>query len=82
MSDASELESLKHRVQKSCDALSEHCESVHIFVTVMDHEGHTRSIEYGHGNFYARLGQIDEWLTVQKTFQRLWAQKKDQEDDD
>lgn len=50
-------------VQKAIDELSEHFDSVHIFCT--RYEGPdigTVQVNRGTGNWYARSGQIQEWL--------------------
>jgi hypothetical protein len=60
--------------------LAEHFDSVQVFVTV--HNGGkeaTRALESGSGNFYARLGQVREWVAIQDQYQRNWAIKKDNE---
>ena len=41
--------------------LSEHFEAVQIFAS-RDEGGGTMHVETGSGNFYARYGQIREWL--------------------
>ena len=66
-------------VDNAIDQLREHCDSVHIFVTMPTSDGnpHTAAAEKGAGNFYARLGQIEEWLCIQKQYQRNWAIRKD-----
>jgi hypothetical protein len=67
---------LKELVERTADALSEHAESVHIFVTERA-GGTSRGIDTGRGNFYAQLGQIVEFVTIQKQFQRNWAIRQD-----
>lgn len=79
MSDPSPT--LKEMVERAADALSEHAESVRIFVTdrTMDGKANSRGIEAGRGNFYAQLGQIQEFLFVQEQFAKNWAIRKDNE---
>lgn len=75
-----EKAAMKKRVSDAATALAEHFDSVQVFVTV--HSGgseNTMSYECGVGNFYARLGQINEWLAMQDQFQRNEAIKRDQE---
>jgi hypothetical protein len=50
-------------LRKHVAQLSEHFESVHVFVSVHDgdHKG-TFALDYGSGNFYARYGQVKEWI--------------------
>lgn len=67
-------------VNRTADSLSEHFDSVQIFVT--KHSGgaeRSDSYETGRGNFYARLGQVMEFLSIQDQYQRNWAVRKDNE---
>lgn len=61
-----ENEDLK-RIKEACQTLAEHFDSVHIFAT--RHEsgelGGTVNVQYGEGNWFARLGQVQSWLTRQ-----------------
>lgn len=54
-----EMDLIKQHVSQ----LSEHFETVQIFVTRHDaaHEDGIVNACYGSGNFYARLGQVREW---------------------
>lgn len=73
-----EYELVKRHVQE----LGEHFESVRIFVTVHGDagQGETRSIESGCGNFYAQIGQVQEWLDIQRARSRAFLEKEDDED--
>jgi uncharacterized alpha/beta hydrolase family protein len=65
-------------VQKKASELAEHFDSVQLFVT--GHRGGeetTFSYEYGKGNFYARMGQINEWMTIQTPYAVQHAIRKD-----
>lgn len=48
-------------LQKALDSLTEHFESVTISVTHLS-EGITHSQVVGSGNYFARIGAINEWL--------------------
>lgn len=77
MSPSEEAE-INKLVKDSAAKLIEHFDTVQIFVT--RHRGDletTQSFEYGEGNFYARLGHITEWISMQDQFQRNAAIKKD-----
>lgn len=55
------------RLKKACENLSEHFDTVHIFVTregeEMDDGGKgTMNGSWGSGNWFARKGQITEWV--------------------
>lgn len=67
-------------VDDAVTKLSEHFDSVRIFVT--RHSGaaeNTASYENGSGNFYAQLGQVREWLGIQDQYQRQYAKRKDEQ---
>lgn len=51
-------------VKKHSAQLSEHFESVQIFVTKQRKEG-TESLRWGDGNWFARYGQIVTWIQEQ-----------------
>lgn len=52
-------------VQKHIAQLSEHFDSVQIFVTRHDGEsGSTLGVNLGEGNWYARRGHVEDWLTA------------------
>lgn len=59
--------------------ISEHVDSVGIYVTVgsLDGQSETIACQRVVGNFYAHQGQIEEWLEIQKQYQRNWAIRKD-----
>ncbi len=55
------------RVRKAVSELGEHFDSVQIFCTRHEsgeHEG-TLKFTLGEGNWFARYGQVREWLIVQ-----------------
>lgn len=61
-------------VKEAVGKLLEHFDSVQIFVT--HHNGdsdQTEAFESGGGNFFARMGQIHEWVSIQDQYQREWA---------
>lgn len=57
-----EDEDLK-RLQQHCDQLSEHFDTVQIFVTRYDSKEGTINAQWGSGNWFARKGQVDKWAT-------------------
>lgn len=75
-------EELQALLKKHVAALSEHCDSVHIFVTVPTDDGsqNTKACDEGAGNFYAQFGQISEWLDIQREYQRVWARDHAKDD--
>jgi hypothetical protein len=65
------------RIQDALDSLSEHYDSVHIFAT--RHEAETEkgtvSVQKGFGNWFARFGQVREWLLKQDEYSKLSCQE-------
>jgi hypothetical protein len=72
------------RVQAVVDALSEHYDSVQIFVTRHESgEAHgTVGIEQGCGNMFARIGQCHSWLNRMEEFDRIKSRDDADDDDD
>ncbi len=69
-------------VDETRDRLLEHFDSVRIFVTRYDgNASNTCSYQTGGGNFYAQLGQIAEWLSMQEQYQRNHAIRNEAEDE-
>lgn len=70
------------------DKLMEHFDSVQIFATRQhsavtgDSDKNTMSCESGGGNFYARMGQVREWLIRQDTYVEEHARKSQNGEDD
>lgn len=52
-------------IQSHVDQLREHFDSVTIGVTRYESGGLTTNIVRGSGNFYARVGQMKDWIIVQ-----------------
>lgn len=74
---------LREKVDAVVAQLSEHFDSVRIFVTLHNGgEEATQSYETGGGNFYAQLGQVREWVTIQDQYQKNWAIRKDKDKED
>lgn len=79
----SEKETLEKMVEDAAAALSEHCDSVRIFVTKHAVDGEsdvTIAFDQGRGNLHAQLGQVYEWLDIQRQYQRNWAILNDKEE--
>jgi len=73
-------ESDQLKVRESVSKLLEHFDSVLILVTRHNGSGgpggETHSYEYGGGNYYAQLGQVTEWISMQDQFQRCEATRR------
>lgn len=69
------------RVRKHLEALSVHFDNVQIFASRVDlTEEKTVGVALGAGNWYARHGQVLEWLTKCNESSRI--EERDAEDQD
>lgn len=52
------------KVRKAVEVLSEHFDTVHVFVTRYEggEDYGTVNIQMGYGNWFARKGQVEQWL--------------------
>lgn len=58
-----EQKRLTKLVDDACSDLSEHFDSIRIFVTMpSETSNHTANYSAGRGNIYAQIGQVREWL--------------------
>lgn len=62
-------EQLAKEIDSFVARMSEHCDSVRIFITKQDGTN-TKSYTKGGGNFYAQRGQVLEWIEIQKQCER------------
>ncbi len=62
-------EELQRLVDKTAQDLSEHCDSVRIFVVTHDNDL-SKAYTSGKGNFYSQVGQVTEWLERQHEYVR------------
>jgi hypothetical protein len=71
MADDGAIEERRNRelqlIKDACTRLSEHFSTVQIFVTkdpqeVGDHAGETESHRWGVGNYFARYGQVRDYV--------------------
>jgi len=75
---SNEQDDLVAMLEKHVNALQEHFEHVHIFVGRNEPERDaTRSVNRGGGNWFARFGQIQEWVIYEKERIRVCAQKSE-----
>lgn len=75
-------DAITKRVRDAVTLLAEHVDTVQVFVTFHAEDGaSTACYECGRGNFYARQGQVDEWLTFQREYQRCEARRRDASND-
>jgi hypothetical protein len=61
------------KIQDALNVLCEHFDAVHIFASRHEPETEdgTVSVQKGVGNWYARYGQITEWMVKQDEFARI-----------
>lgn len=77
-----EIDKIRSLVDDACIRLIEHVDSVQIMVTFHAENGETTSsYEKGMGNFFARLGQVSEWLAMQREYERCEARRRDNADE-
>lgn len=50
------------RIKVATASLGEHFDTVQIFVTRYDPESGTTNINWGSGDYFARLGKVRHWL--------------------
>lgn len=81
MNDASKNQDIAI-VQKALDGLGEHFDTVHIFCTRYDpvDDGATVHLQRGTGNWFARYGQIRNWLEMEKGATRANGAKSQEPD--
>lgn len=66
-------------VKRVAAQLGEHYDSVQIFATRSESgQGGTVHAEYGVGNWYARFGQVREWLSTQEEVAKESVRKGDE----
>lgn len=68
-------------IQRHACAIGEHFDTVQIFCTKETDTG-TRSKNYGVGNWYARYGQVRDWVLSCEAQTKLLAQREITEEDD
>lgn len=68
------------RIQAALDILSEHYDAVHIFASRHEPEVEdgTVSVNKGVGNWYARNGQVREWILKQDEYTKINCRKEDE----
>lgn len=66
------------RVRTAVESLSEHFDTVQIMATrsTGEKDGNTINVSIGRGNWFARYGQIRQWITKQDEGAR-WESRKD-----
>jgi hypothetical protein len=49
-------------VKRSCAFLLKHFEHVQVFAQRRTRDGSTETVAWGEGNYYARFGQVRQWV--------------------
>lgn len=71
------------RMKAMASHLMEHgADSVQVFVTKRHPDGTTVGIHHGEGDYYARLGNVQEWVTMADERARHQVWSEEDEDDD
>lgn len=72
------------RIKKAVEDLGEYYESVHIFVTRHDSggAGGTINLNMGCGNWFARYGQVTEWILKCDERSKCFIRREEKEDPD
>lgn len=79
------LEELETRLARCLNELSEYSDSVQILLTYQDEDGMTASVFKGRGNYFARLGMAQEFLSRDKaevSAAQIVKQLNDKEDEE
>jgi hypothetical protein len=63
-------------IERHVSILMEHFDSVQVFATCVN-EGGTKAIHTGKGNYYARRGIVDTWLTKEREGDRIELRSDD-----
>ncbi len=76
MDDNAEQETTK-LIDDCMHRIREHVDTVQIFITLHGDDGkETLTYDVGSGNFYARQGQVEEWVRIQRVYQKQYAKSK------
>lgn len=63
-------------VQAAVSGLGEHFDTVQVFVSRFEHEDRgTMNVAYGAGNWYARYGQVVQWIERRNEDDRIERRK-------
>jgi hypothetical protein len=65
-------------VRKHLSTLSEHFDTVQVFVQRTASEGGTMTLHLGTGNWYARYGQVREWIIKREEEARIESRKDEE----
>lgn len=77
-----EQKEVERLVEQALASISEYCDTVHVFVTRYNGAtGNTVHYSTGTGNWFARSGQIKDWLIKEDERTRKYARKYLDEDD-
>jgi hypothetical protein len=65
-------------LEHACNCLIEHFDCVQIFVSVHDPDAGTANASWGAGNWFARKGQVQDWLTKKNEETRVYTRKENE----
>lgn len=79
MTDDERLDVLKRHTAQ----IMEHFDAIQIFATKENAEEQTTTVmSWGGGNWYARFGQVQEWIVQQNARAEIKVRREDDADDD
>jgi hypothetical protein len=64
MSNTDEYEKITYLIERKVAELAEYVDAVQIFASALQPNGTTKYWAIGSGNFFARKGQVDDWLSL------------------
>jgi hypothetical protein len=80
MSEDATPDPIQKIIEQHCAELMEHCDACRIFVSRNDSgKQETAGNTTGGGNYYAQLGQIEQWLISQRQHVRNETPKDDED---
>lgn len=70
------------RLENALKTLTEYYDAVHIFANraVGEEDGNTIFVSRGRGNWFARYGQVKEWVIRSEELTKVKARKEDDAD--
>ena len=72
---------LQGRVQAVADQLGKDFDAVQVLASKVDADGNTITIAVGTGNWYARYGQIRDWLVTHEEHTRVGVRRQTESED-
>lgn len=70
-------------IDKFIKNVSEHCDSIRVFVSMPDDADSTESVTVGYGNWYSQYGLVTAWLLEHNTriSNRAWRKEDNKQNE-